>query len=121
MRVALVVLLALSCGCSFLAVTPPRSPSEPRSEVPLGRTCTESAVAPTIDTFLGSGTVIAGFVFTGMVSALSHMCISEHCDEPSTTPVVLTALTFAAAATLFYGSAYYGFTRTTKCRESRGP
>ena len=122
-QVLVIVALGVGAGCSFMTVTPPRSPSSPPPLVPQARICTESTVAPVVDSVLGTGAVLAGFAYGAIAMTLTSGCwgSESQCQGWSPGLVALVFLVPAAVGALFYGSAYYGFTRVAACRNSRGP
>ena len=99
-----------SCGCSFVAVR--RPPPALAPDAPLE--CTQSRVAPVLDTAGAIGTPIVGLAMWGLCTFTSAM------QSWSSDPLQLkcgpllwgTVLSTAA----YTGSAVYGFHATADCR-----
>ena len=103
--------LVSTCGCSFVAVRrPPPAPVAP--DVPLA--CTESRVAPALDTAGAIGTPILGLTMWGLCTFASVM--QSWSSEPKNLNcgLVLGATVLSTAA--YTGSAVYGYRATNACR-----
>ncbi len=100
-----------SCGCSFIAVRrPPPPPVAP--DAPLE--CTQSRVAPALDTAGAIGTPIVGFAIWGLCTFTSAM--QSWSSDPSHLKCgqVLWGTIFSTAA--YTGAAVYGYHATADCR-----
>ncbi len=103
--------LALGCGCSLIAVRrPPPSPVAP--DAPLE--CTQSRVAPALDTAGAVATPIVGFTMWGLCSFVSAM--QSWSSDPTRLKCsqLLWGTVFSTAA--YTGSAVYGYHATGDCR-----
>jgi hypothetical protein len=99
------------CGCSLIAVhRPPPSPVAP--DVPLE--CTQSRVAPALDTAGAIGTPILGFATWGLCAFTSAMQSWSSDPKHPNCGLVLWGTVLSTAA--YTGSAVYGFRTTAECR-----
>lgn len=110
-RPLLAAALAVSCGCSFVAVRrapPPPLPPDARLE------CTQSRVAPGLDTAGAIVTPLVGLSMWGLCTFTSAM------QSWSSDPVYLRCGTLLWGTILstgaYTGSAVYGFRATAQCR-----
>ncbi len=111
LRPLLAAALVGSCGCSFIAVRrPPPSPVAPDAQLE----CTQSRVAPALDTAGAIGTPIVGFAMWGLCTFTSAM--QSWSSDPSHLKCghVLWGTILSTAA--YTGSAVYGYHVTGDCR-----
>ncbi len=115
---ALAAALVAACGCSFVSVRgPPRARVAP--DAPLE--CTQSRVAPALDTAGAIVVPVVGLVLWGLCSYAS--ALQSWSSDPATLrcgPVLWGTVASTAA---YGGSAAYGFHATAGCRrlvEQRG-
>lgn len=110
-RALVAAALVGSCGCSFVAVRRP-PPAPVAREVPLE--CTESRVAPALDTAGAIGTPILGLTMWGLCAFAQVM--QSWSSEPKhlNCDLVLGATVLSTAA--YTGSAVYGYRTTAACR-----
>lgn len=100
-----------SCGCSFVAVRrPPPQPLAP--DVPLE--CTQSRVAPALDTAGAIGTPILGLAVWGLCSFTSAMQSWSSDPKRLNCGAVVWGTVLSTAA--YTGSAVYGYHATGECR-----
>ncbi len=100
-----------ACGCSFIAVRrPPRPPAAPGAPLE----CTESRVAPALDTAGAIVTPIAGLTLWGLCTFASAMQSWSSNPKHLSCGVVLGATALSTAA--YTGSAVYGYRATADCR-----
>ncbi|HEY6099061.1 MAG TPA: hypothetical protein VIW03_06510 [Anaeromyxobacter sp.] len=103
--------LVCGCGCSFIAVhRPPPPPVAP--DAPLE--CTQSRVAPALDTAGAVGTPIVGLVAWGLCTFTSAMQSWSSDPNPLKCGPVLWGTILSTAA--YAGSAVYGYRATADCR-----
>ena len=109
-RCVIAALLAC-CSCSFVAVRrPPREPVP--AEVPLE--CTQSRLAPGLDTIGAVGVPIAGLLTWGLCSFTSAMQSWASDPQHPNCGALLWGTVISTAA--YTGSAVYGYRATGECR-----
>ena len=99
-----------ACGCSFVAVRRPPPPAAP--DVPLE--CTQSRVAPALDTAGAIVTPIAGLTLWGLCTFASAM--QSWASDPKHLPCGLVLGGTALSTAAYAGSAVYGYRATGDCR-----
>lgn len=109
-RLAAAVLVA-GCGCSFVAVRRP-PPAPPAPDVPVE--CTQSRVAPALDTAGAIVTPIVGVAVWWLCSVTSVMSSWGSDSKPLNCRPLLWGTVLSTAA--YAGSAVYGFHTTGECR-----
>jgi hypothetical protein len=103
--------LVAGCGCSLAAVRrPPPAPAPP--DVPLE--CTQSRVAPALDTAGAIGAPILGLTTWWLCAVTSAMQSWSSDPKRLNCGVVLGATLVSTAA--YTGSAVYGYRATAECR-----
>jgi hypothetical protein len=110
-RPLLAAALVAGCGCSFVAVQrPPPPPVRPGAPLE----CTQSRIAPALDTAGAIGTPILGFAMWGLCAYTSAM--QSWSSDPTRLKCgpVLWGTVLATAA--YTGSAVYGYHSTAECR-----
>lgn len=110
-RPLLVALLLVGCGCSFISVRRPPPPPY-RPDVPLE--CTQSRLAPGLDTAGAIAMPILGLSVWGLCSYLSAMQSWSSDPTRMNCGMVLWGTVLSTAA--YTGSAVYGFHATADCR-----
>ena len=105
------MLLALLTACSWVAMTPPagRQPHVVRSEQPV---CTDSYVAPVVDTVVSAGAVAVSAVLVGLAIG----CGNDSTEGCSTIGV---GVVYPISAVLFAVSAVHGYRLAASCRSVR--
>jgi hypothetical protein len=110
--------LVTCCGCSFVAVRRPASSLAPGA----GLECTQSRVAPALDTAGAIATPILGVAMWGICAFASAMQSWSSDPRHLDCGVVLWGTVLSTAA--YTGSAVYGYHVTADCRrlaEQRSP
>jgi len=104
---AATALLFTGCSLGFVAGPPPEHAALPSFS------CSDSKVAPVLDTVLGS---LAGLV---VLSAAGSTDAMWEMTNPGSSSRTSTIAAFAPLAALEAASAYYGYTRVHACNEAR--
>jgi len=104
---AATALLFTGCSLGFVAGPPPDHAALPAF------TCSDSKVAPVLDTVLGS---LVGLAFLGAAESTDAMWQMQNGRLSSRTNDMAV---FGAFAALEAASAYYGYTRVHACTEAR--
>lgn len=107
----IVLVLALVSGCSFVFVSGP----PPQHEQLPYFSCTESRVAPVLDTIFA---VLQGANFILATSSSDEQWADNFNGDPPISRSASIPL-YAVATLLAVGGAYYGYTRTAECRDAR--
>jgi hypothetical protein len=107
----IVLVLALLSGCSFVFVSGP----PPQHEQLPYFSCTESRVAPVLDTIFA---VLQGANFILASSSTDEQWADNFNGDPPISRASSIPL-YAVATLLGIGGAYYGYTRTAACRDAR--
>jgi hypothetical protein len=109
-RLAAAALVA-TCGCSFVAVRrPPPAPAAP--DVSLE--CTQSRVAPALDTAGAIVTPMLGLTLWGLCAFTSAM--QSWSSDPKHPSCGLVLAGTALSTMAYAGSALYGYGATAECR-----
>jgi hypothetical protein len=104
---AATALLFTGCSLGFVAGPPPEHAALPSFS------CSDSKVAPVLDTVLGS---LVGLAFLGAATSTDAMWEMQNGRLSSRTSDMAV---FGAFAALEAASAYYGYTRVHACNEAR--
>jgi hypothetical protein len=100
-------LLFAGCSLGFVAGPPPEHAALPSFS------CTDSRVAPVLDTVLGSLAGLAVLSAAGSTDAMWEM------NNPGSSSRADAIAVFAPLLALEAASAYYGYTRVHACSEAR--
>lgn len=103
--------LIAGCGCSFVAVRRPPPPPVPPG-APLE--CTQSRLAPVLDTVGAIGTPILGLATWGLCAYASAM--QSWASEPRHLQCNAVLWATVVATATYTGSAVYGYHITGECR-----
>jgi hypothetical protein len=107
----IVLVLALLSGCSFVFVSGP----PPQHEQLPYFSCTESRVAPVLDTIFA---VLQGANLILAASVDDEQWAENYNGDPPISRTSSIPL-YAVATLLGVGGAYYGYTRTAACRDAK--
>lgn len=104
---AATALLFAGCSLGFVAGPPPEHAALPSFS------CSDSRVAPVLDTVLGSLAGLIALSAAGSTDAMWEM------NNPGSSSRTNTIAVLAPLAALEAASAYYGYTRVHACSEAR--